>query len=185
MPTSKKGAPRRGTRNRQVRLTPTQRAEEPGPIDKHWRTYFLQALAATSNVAASAREAGVSPSRAYKTRRENARFAAEWRAALFEGYEHLEMEVLASLRGHDPDRKLDIANAIRLLAAHRDSVAVERAMRGGQDEAAVYAALDDKIETIRQRLIAARNLQEGTKETIEHRASDDRASNDRVADDDK
>ena len=158
MPSSTKRAP---ARQKQSRIADTQKAgSEEGPINKHWRTYFLQALAATSNVTASAKVAGISPSRAYKARREHTGFAAEWRAALFEGYEHLEMEVLAQLRGHDPDRKLDIANAIRLLSAHRDTVAAERARREGQDEAALYAALDHKIETIRHRLVLAREMQQ-------------------------
>ena len=62
------------------------------------------------------------------------------------------MEVLAQLRGHDSDRKLDIANAIRLLAAHRETVATERAKRQGQDEAEVFASLEAKLATIRERL---------------------------------
>ena len=154
------GAPSKA-RRKQSRLTPSQKEGfEDGPINKHWRTYFLQALAETSNVTRSAQTAGISPSRAYKARRDHAEFAAQWRAALFEGYEHLEMEVLAQLRGHDSDRKLDIANAIRLLAAHRETIAAERARREGEDEAAVFAALDRKIETIRARLAAARALEE-------------------------
>ena len=153
MPTSRKGAPARQARRKQSRLTDTQKAQgEQGPVNKHWRTYFLQALAATSNVTASAKDAGISPSRAYKARREHADFADAWRAALYEGYEHLEMEVLACLRGHDAERKLDIANAIRLLAAHRETIAAERARRQGQDEAAVFAALERKLATIRTRL---------------------------------
>ncbi len=126
--------------------------DEVGPISTHWRTYFLEALAATSNVAASARAAGVSPSRAYNARRDHAEFAEAWRGALHEGYEHLEMEALAYLRGHDPERKLDIASAIRLLAAHREAVASERAKRHGQDEAEVFASLERKLATIRDRL---------------------------------
>ena len=62
------------------------------------------------------------------------------------------MEVLACLRGQDPERKLDVANAIRLLAAHRETIAAERAKRQGQDEAAVFAALERKLATIRTRL---------------------------------
>ena len=153
MPTRNSSASAKRARRKTVRITDKQKREgEEGPISKHWRTYFLQALAATSSVTASAEAAGVSPSRAYKTRREHADFAAAWRSALFEGYEHLEMEVLASLRGHDPDRKLDIANAIRLLAAHRETVAIERAKRHGQDEAEVFASLEAKLATIRERL---------------------------------
>ena len=45
-----------------------------------------------------------------------------------------------------------MANAIRLLAAHRETIAAERAKRQGQDEAAVFAALERKLATIRTRL---------------------------------
>ena len=153
--TTRTSPPKRAKR-KNVRFTEAQKAAEgEGPVNKHWRTYFLQELAATSNVTASAKKAGVSASRAYKTRREHEDFALAWRTALYEGYEHLEMEVLAQLRGHDPDRKLDIANAIRLLGAHRETIAAERARREGQDEAAVFAALDRKLATIRSRLAKA------------------------------
>jgi hypothetical protein len=146
------GAPARARAKRSRLIDRQTGARAEGPVSTHWRTYFLEALAATSNVSASARAAGVSPSRAYKTRREHADFAAAWRGALYEGYEHLEMEVLASLRGHDPDRKLDITSAIRLLAAHREAIATERAKRHGQDEAEVFASLEAKLATIRERL---------------------------------
>ena len=155
MTSNRRTSPSREVKRKNVRITDAQKAAEgEGPVNKHWRTYFLQALAATSNVTASAKLAGVSPSRAYKTRREHADFALAWRAALYEGYEHLEMEVLAQLRGHDPERKLDIANAISLLGAHRDTIAAERARREGLDEAAVFAALERKLSTIRARLAA-------------------------------
>ena len=145
------GAPARARAKRSRLIDRQTGARAEGPVSTHWRTYFLQHLAATSNVSASAKKAGISLSRAYKTRREHADFAAAWRAALYEGYEYLEMEVLACLRGYDPERKLDIANAIRLLAAHRATVAEERARRGGRDEAAVFAALDRKLDAIRAR----------------------------------
>ncbi len=153
MTSNRRASPSTGARRKNLRITDAQKAAEgEGKVNKHWRTYFLQALAATSNVTASAKLAGVSASRAYKARREHADFALAWRAALYEGYEHLEMEVLAQLRGHDPERKLDIANAIRLLGAHRETIAVERARREGLDEAAVFASLERKLTTIRARL---------------------------------
>lgn len=138
-------------KRKNVRITPSQKEEGgEGALNKHWRTYFLQALAATSNVTASAAKAGVSPSRAYKVRRESAAFAAQWRAALHEGYEHLEMEVLAYLRGNDPERKLDVANAIRLLAAHRQTVAQIRSMQDETDEQSVLDAIDHLINRMRR-----------------------------------
>ncbi|WP_374406897.1 hypothetical protein [Pelagerythrobacter sp.] len=142
---------------KRVKITPAQKARDgEGDLDSHWRTYFLQALAATSNVTRSAHEAGVPLSRAYKTRREHAGFAAQWRKALCEGYEHLEMEVLACLRGNDFERKLDVANAIRLLAAHRKTVAETRAFEEEEDEQAVLDSIDAMIDRMRSRSEAAR-----------------------------
>lgn len=139
-----------GRKRKHVRITPAQKAADgEGKVNQHWRTYFLQELAATSNVTLSAKAARVSPSRAYKARREQPDFAAEWRKALFEGYEHLEMEVLAFLRGHDPDRKLDVANAIRLLAAHRKTIAEMRAIDAEEDEQAVLDSIDAMIDAMR------------------------------------
>ena len=94
-------------------------------INNNGRVLFLVHLAESSNVSESAARAGTSPSRAYKVRREEPEFARLWLAALWEGYTHLEMEVVRRLRHADqstPDAgRYDFANAIRLLAAHRDT----------------------------------------------------------------
>lgn len=142
-------------RKKPTKITPTQREEgEEGPINKHWRTYFLQKLAETSNVTASAAYAGIATSRAYKVRREDSEFATAWRAALYEGYQHLEMEVLGHLRGANPDRKFDVANAIRLLAAHQATIAKQRAQLDDDDEQAVFDSIDAMIDQMRERSIA-------------------------------
>lgn len=143
-------------RRKPTTLTAKQREQEAeGKIDKHWRTYFLQKLAETSNVTASAAHAGVATSRAYKTRREDAKFAAAWRAGLFEGYQHLEMEVLGYLRTAEPDRKFDVANALRLLAAHQATIAKERAKPDDEeDEQAVFHSIDAMIDEMRERSLA-------------------------------
>ena len=143
-------------RRKPTTLTPKQREQaDEGQIDKHWRTYFLQKLAETSNVTASAAYAGVATSRAYKTRREDAKFAAAWRAALFEGYQHLEMEVLGYLRAAEPDRKFDVANALRLLAAHQATIAKERAKPDDEeDEQAIFDSIDAMIDEMRERSLA-------------------------------
>lgn len=67
-----------------------------------WQTEFLNALAETSNVLASAARAGVSHRKVYDTRRRSSTFAAKWQSALYEGYCNLEMEILGHLR--DPRR---------------------------------------------------------------------------------
>jgi hypothetical protein len=93
--------------------------------DRHWRTRFLDHLAESSNVTRSAEHAGIEISRVYRLRRAQPDFARAWQVALSEGYTHLEMEVLRRLREGDfktsDGEKFDFANAIRLLAAHRDS----------------------------------------------------------------
>ena len=149
------GTATRKPRAKTAKITQRQREEaREGKLDKHWRTYFLQALAASSNVTLAAESAGVSPSRAYKARREERRFAAEWGAALLEGYDHLEMEVLAYLRDPEPRRKMDVAAALRLLAAHRETVERRRALTSEEDEKATLESLDAFFEGLKQRRLA-------------------------------
>lgn len=131
-----------------------------GKLSKHWRIHFLAKLAETSNVSASAKEVNCKPSRAYKARREEPEFAAKWQAALLEGYEHLEMETLHRLRmgtGKD-DNKFDIANALRLLMLHRETVATARAKSGDGDRESALATLTAKLEGMRAREAAARQM---------------------------
>ena len=49
------------------------------------------------------------------------------------------------------DPKFDIGNALRLLALHKETVARERALRDDEDEDAILASLDAKIEAMRAR----------------------------------
>lgn len=137
-----------------VAISPEPEEAAKGPLSKHWRTYFLAALAETSHVALSARRVGTSLSRVYKVRREDAKFRARWAAALNEGYEHLELEVLAYLRSPEPDSRIDVPAALRLLAAHRDTVARQRALGDDMDEAAVLDSIDSFIDEMRERSAA-------------------------------
>ena len=113
-------------RNR-TKIKPQLKEGEDAGLNRHWRGLFLDYLAESSNVTQSAQRAGINPSRAYKVRREEPEFARAWLAALWEGYSHLEMEVLRRLREGDQKAgesdKYDFANAIRLLNAHRDNAA--------------------------------------------------------------
>lgn len=133
-------------------LTVLDAQDEMGTAKRNWRRLFLDKLAETSNVTASADAAGISSSRAYKLRRSDPEFASAWRAALLEGYEHLEMETLFRLRvgtGKD-DPKFDIANALRILGMHRETVATER-QTVDRDESAILASIDAKIEKMQAR----------------------------------
>lgn len=124
------------------------------PASRYWRDYFLEKLAETSNVTASALHAGITSGRAYQARREDPAFAAAWSSALYEGYQHLEMEVLGFLRNAEPERKFDVANAIRLLAAHKATIAQERALIDDRDEQAVLDSIDAMIDEMRERSVA-------------------------------
>jgi hypothetical protein len=120
----------------------------------HWRKCFIEALAETSSVTAAAARANVPASTVYRERRTDAEFARKWLVALREGYDNLEMELLGYLRDPQPRRKMDVASALRLLAAHRETVARERAVADEEDEQAVLESIDAFIEEIRQRRAA-------------------------------
>lgn len=115
------------------------------------RTIFLEALAETSSVSASALRASLPLREVYRLRRRDAGFAAAWRVALAEGYSMLEIELLGHLRNPDPAHRMDVASALRLLAAHRETVARERALAEDEDEEAVLAAIDRFIDDMRAR----------------------------------
>lgn len=143
-----------------IKLRAAQREGEKPDLDRHWRGLFLDTLAETSNVSQAARKAGASTSRAYKTRRLDAEFRAQWDAALLEGYEHLELETLYRLRhGIDKDEpKFDVANAIRLLMHHRENAAREKARQTMRDEESVLESLSAKISKLRESRESAKRL---------------------------
>lgn len=117
-----------------------------------WQTEFLNALAETSNVLASAARAGVSHRKVYDTRRRSSTFAAKWQSALYEGYCNLEMEILGHLRDPTAGPKLDVANALRLLATHRQSAQREMVQRDHVSLAEVRASIARKVEVLRQQV---------------------------------
>ena len=120
---------------------------------------FLAELAQSSNVAAAAAVSGLSTGQVYTLRRTDADFARRWYAALAEGYDNLEMDMLARLRDgrlEDTDaegkpRKFDFATALRCLTAHRENVAREKGRRTLSEEAATIEAINAKIDTLRTR----------------------------------
>lgn len=134
-------------------IRPQFREGEASRVSTKWRTLFLDVLAETSNVSAASRAAGVNPSRAYKVRRGDREFARDWAAALVEGYSHLELETLERLRNGVPadGPKFDIANALRLLSLHKETVARERAREEMEDEEEILASIERKIDAMRAR----------------------------------
>lgn len=120
--------------------------------------HFLDALAESSNVTAAAEAAGIDPRAVYRLRREEPEFARRWYAALAEGYDNLEMQMLEHLRSGEEarsspaaGRKFDPATALRCLTAHRESVAREKGRRTLADEVTTIAAINAKIDNLRAR----------------------------------
>jgi hypothetical protein len=142
--------------------TGTRAKPSPAQAKARWTRIFLAELAATSNVSAAARKAKVATSTVYELRRGDAGFNRAWQAALLEGYDNLELELLARLRGGEIKpaagakkgvRAFDNATALRLLTAHRDSVARERAVRDNDDAEAILAGLNAKLDRMRERAL--------------------------------
>lgn len=148
---------KRFAREWQAALGPKRRKARPENTDSksaHWRKDFLDALAESSNVSASAARVKVDARTVYKLRREDGEFAARWLAALHEGYDNLEMELLGYLRDSQPKRKMDVGASLRLLAAHRDTVERRRALTEDEDEQQVLDSIDRFIDEMRERRAA-------------------------------
>lgn len=127
---------------------------------RNWRARFLTILAETSNVSAAAQAAEVSLSCAYRTRRDDRDFAEGWLVALCEGYDRLELELLARLRqgepraaGEAPAVRHDNATALRLLLAHRETRARFMARQDTVSAEAVRASIEEKLARLRDRVI--------------------------------
>ncbi|MEM8696479.1 MAG: hypothetical protein AAGE05_10700 [Pseudomonadota bacterium] len=117
---------------------------------------FLETLAETSNVCEAARRAGMITATLYRLRRKDPGFARRWLAALDEGYEELEMEMLARARfgvSRKPDDPaFNEAVSLRLLMAHKDAVALQRAIRSGIGAEELRERLERKIALVRESL---------------------------------
>ena len=109
------------------------------------RETFLNTLAETCNIMASAEAAGVKSQSVYELRRKDAGFAEAWREALVCGYEVLETRLvglaitLATVGGQSengppeldngPHGRIDTDLALRMLTQHRGALAGK--VRGG------------------------------------------------------
>jgi hypothetical protein len=145
------------------------RADRDPPV-REWAKPFLAALAETSNVKRAAAKAGLkNTASVYEARRSNRAFARDWQAALAEGYDNLEMDLLCRLREGEIKRAAgaktgvrtyDNATAFRLLMVHRESVAKEKAQRANVSAAEVRASIDRKLASLRAKVLADREAQQ-------------------------
>lgn len=139
-------------------------ARKKTPTFAQWSKVFLAELATSSNVTASAKKAGATTTQAYEARRVRPEFNRAWQQALCEGYDHLEMELLYRLRTGEIKRAagakvgvrtFENAVALRQLAAHKDSVARQRAIRDNESAAEVAASINAKLDLMRKRAMEA------------------------------
>lgn len=142
------------------------------------RRAFLAALSESSNVAASARAAGVSSGAIYAERRKSPAFRGQWEEALAEGYARLEADLLAealqaasgkvgeaTLKSRAQKHRL----ALALLNAHRATVkqAGSRAGANGGGLAPMGGSRAELLERIagmkmRSAALAAGEVAEGS-----------------------
>ena len=111
------------------RLVKPRGADRRVKFDKRRRLVFLEHLAATCNVTASAEAAGVSWSAVYRCRMREPDFREDWREALEQGYALLEAALLeqalgggrriaAELEGPEAPPEIDWNKAMELLRNH-------------------------------------------------------------------
>ena len=145
--------------SRSTGRTPAARRRRNPSATHKWQKDFLATLGEISNVTAAAEKACISLRHVYKVRREDPEFARRWQVALCEGYDNLELELLHRVRsgaaGSDKDTKFDNAVAFRLLAAHRESAARQRALQDNEDTDRIIVSINAKLDLMRERAIAA------------------------------
>jgi hypothetical protein len=112
---------------------------KPGGWTKAKREAFLVELAASCNIVRAAALVGMGQSGAYRLRKREPDFAAQWQAALEIGYERLEtalvrraLEAVGETAGEfpvealdersEPVEKMTVDQAIRILTFHRESI---------------------------------------------------------------
>ena len=140
------------------------KARASAPPFQQWAKPFLAALAEESNVSRAARKAGVNhTSTVYEARRRNRGFARDWQAALAEGYDNLEMELLGRLRDGEVKpaagakrgvRTFDNGTAFRLLMVHREARAKEKRQQATVSAAELRASIERKVANLKAQVIA-------------------------------
>lgn len=161
----------KGKAKNQLVLVGGARPKMQKPSKREWTVSkedaFLEALEATCNVSAAAREAGVSVSAAYRRRQASASFRVRWHQAIGHAYQRLELALIErSLVGTEKivrrkdgseERVMEYPNAIALtlLRMHRETAAEALAEEPPEDMDEIRERLILKIERLRTRHDAA------------------------------
>jgi hypothetical protein len=135
-------------------------------------TLFLDHLAATANVSASAKACGFSTHALYARRRQDPAFMQRWDVALAQGYAHIEalliQRAIEALEGFAPDpdtpviiRDMTVKDALILLGHHR------RSIEGGPRSRRQWArprTLDEVSDSILRKLDAVAGAEQAKRE---------------------
>ncbi len=144
-----------------------------GCYDNRRKLKFLKALATSSHVANSAKAAGVAVSTVYSWRERDPEFLHAWMRALAAGYELLEMDLLDRARNgvekpvfHEGKQVATVKQyndgiGVKLLLAHKQMVALARAIEDDINPEQVRIDLDRKLGDMRMKLLRRRALAEG------------------------
>lgn len=153
-----------------------------GICDDRRKVKFLRNLAISSHVANSAAAASVAVSTVYSWRERDPEFFRAWLQSLAAGYEMLEMDLLDRARNgvekpvfHEGKQVATVRQfhdgiGVKLLLAHKQMVALARAVEGHINPEEVRANLDRKLADMREKLLKSRAL---TDERAKPSASDD------------
>ncbi|MGB5724782.1 MAG: hypothetical protein WBM39_10225 [Parasphingorhabdus sp.] len=143
-----------------------------GVYDNRRKLKFLKGLATSSHVANSAKTAGVAVSTVYNWRNRDPEFLREWMRALAAGYELLEMDLLDRARNgvekpifHEGKQIATVKQyndgiGVKLLLAHKQMVALTRAIEDDISPEQVRVSLDRKLGDMRTKLLRRRALAE-------------------------
>lgn len=144
-----------------------------GVYDNRRKLKFLKNLATSSHVANSAKAAGVSVSTVYHWRQRDPLFFREWMRSLAAGYELLEMDLLDRARNgvekpvfYEGKQVATVTHyhdgiGVKLLLAHKQMVALTRAIEDDISPEQVRVNLDRKLGDIRTKLLRRRALADG------------------------
>jgi hypothetical protein len=144
-----------------------------GIYDDRRKRKFLKNLATSSHVTNSATAAGVAVSTVYNWRDRDPEFFREWMRALAAGYELLEMDLLDRARNgvekpvfHEGKQVATVTQyndgiGVKLLLAHKEIVALTRAIAEDISPEQVRVDLDRKLGDMRIKLLRRRALAEG------------------------
>ena len=149
------------------------KSEVRGCYDNRRKLKFLKELAISSHVANSAKAAGVAVSTVYSWRERDPEFFRQWMRSLAAGYELLEMDLLDRARKgvekpvfHEGEQIATVTQyndgiGVKLLLAHKEMVALTRAIEEDISPEQVRIDLDRKLGDMRMKLLRRRALAEG------------------------